>query len=241
MSYCLKKGIYRVKCNEENCTFDIKLEITNNIIAITEKEVDAETKKFVYEIAKLKHDELYLDKHILNKRSIEKISAIYEAVDSRKSSITIQKEPIIYKEYKKGDIIIGKDDIFYTVCEVVKGSAFQDKNKNKVYNIGDNFSASDLIINQNRIVNIIAGQDNTTIAFYNLKELSKKDPSKAKELYKKSIEDIFEIITSMELVINKLDNLLEKEENDNKNKKEVIKYLIQKSEKVLKEKFETKK
>lgn len=241
VSYCLKKGIYKVKCNEENCPFDIKLEITNNITAITEKELDIEAKKFVSDISKLKHDELYLDQHAFNKKSIEKISAIYEAVDSRKSSIIIQNEPIVYKEYKKGDVIIGKDDIFYSVCEVVKGSAYQDKNKNKVYNVGDNFGASELIINQNRIVNIVAGQDNATIAFYNLKELSKKDPAKAKELYKKSTEDIFEIITSMEEIINKQDNLLEKEENENKNKNEFIKYLMQKFSEMIRSKFKNKK
>ena len=239
MSYCLKKGIYEVKCKEENCPFEIRLEITNNITAITEKEVDLEVKKFVTEIAKLKHDELFKNKHSFNKKSVEKISAIYEAVDSRKSSIIIQSEPIIYKEYKKGDIIIGKDDVFYSVCEVVKGSAFQDKNKNKIYDVGDNFGASELIINQNRIVSIIAGEDKTTIAFYNLKELSKKDPGKAKELYKKSMEDFFEIIGSMEEVINKLDSSLEKVEIDNKNKDEIIKYFMNKFLKENKEEIKS--
>ncbi len=234
MPYCLKKAIYHIKCIEENCPFDIKLEINNNITGITEKDVELEARKFINEIAALKHDELYLDKHPLDKKSIEKISIIYEAVDSRKSSIIIQKEPIVYKEYKKDDIIIGMDDVLYCVCEVVKGFAFQNKNKNNIYKVGDNFGSSDLIINQNRIVNIIAGQDGTTIAFYNIKELSKKDPAKAKELYTKSTEDVFEIITSMEEVIFKLDNLLEKEENDNKNKKELIKYLKEKFKQIKK-------
>ncbi len=228
MPYRLKKGIFNIKCDVENCPFDLKLEITNNITGITEKDVEAEAKKFFYEIAKLKHDELYFDKHALNKKNIEKISIIYEAVDSSKSFIISQKDHIKYKEYKKGDIIIGKDDVFYCICEVVKGYAYQNKNKTRVYNLGDSFGPSELLINQNRVVDIIAGEDGTTIAFYNLKELSKKDPIKAKELYSKSMDDVFVIISSMDEVIKNVENLLEKEEIDNKNKNELIKYLKEK-------------
>lgn len=233
MAYKLKKGIFNIKCDEENCPFDLKLEINNTITGISEEDVESEAKNFFYEIARLKHDELYSGRHALNKKNIEKVSIIYEAVDSNKTSIIAQKEHIKYKEYKKGDIIIGKDDIFYCICEVVKGFANQNKNKSKTYNIGDNFGPSELIINQERVVDIIAGEDGTTIAFYNLKELGKKDPSKAKELYNKSMEDVFEIISSMEEVINKLESTLEKETNDNKNKNELINYLKEKAAKDL--------
>jgi hypothetical protein len=48
------------------------------------------------------------------------------------------------------------------------------------------------------MVDIVAGEDGTTIAFYDLRVLAKSNPAKARELYDESMEDIFHILNYLE-------------------------------------------
>ncbi|OHD18878.1 MAG: hypothetical protein A2086_08325 [Spirochaetes bacterium GWD1_27_9] len=222
MAYKLKKGIFKVACKHPGCPFDAEIEITQNIMGMTEEDVEIEAKKIVKDMALIKHDAMFGTKHSLSSPTIRKTSGIFEAVGAKTTSLINQSEAVKYKEYKKGDKILKKGDIATTICEVVKGSAFVDKNKAHTYNVGDTFGAAALLINQTRTADIICGEDGTTIAFYNLKELSKKDPRKAKELYTEAMEDIFDVISEMESVIDNLEKELEKENMVSENRKERI-------------------
>ncbi|HOJ64552.1 MAG TPA: cyclic nucleotide-binding domain-containing protein [Spirochaetota bacterium] len=219
MGFKLKKAIFKIDCKYPNCPFDAEFTVTQNLMGITEEDVENEAKKLALGMARIKHDSVYGTKHNLTNPTVKKLSAIYEAIGSKSSTIVNQSEAVKYKEYKQGETILKKGDIATTICEVVKGYAYVDKNPNHKYKPGDSFGAAALLVNQTRTADIIAGEDNTTIAFYNLQELSKKDPRKAKELYTEAMEDIFNIIREMEDLVDKLEKELEKEKMISENRK----------------------
>lgn len=219
MGFKLKKAIFKVDCNYPSCPFEEEFTITQNLMGLTEEDVENEARKLCVGMARIKHDALYGAKHPLTNPTVKKLSALYEAIGTKSSSIFNQVEAVKYKEYKKGDTILKKGDIATTICEVVKGYAYVDKNPNHKYKPGDSFGAAALLVNQTRTVDIISGEDNTTIAFYNLQELNKKDPRKAKELYTEAMEDIFNVLKEMETLIDKLELELEKEKMISENRK----------------------
>lgn len=225
MAYKLKKGVFKVECKYSGCPFNVDIEINQNIMGMTEEDVEVEARKIARDMALIKHDAMYGSKHTLTSPAIRKVSGVYEAIGAKSSFLVNQQEAVKYKEYKKGDVILKKGDIASTICEVVKGFAYVEKNKNHVYKSGESFGAAALLINQTRTTDVIAGEDGTTIAFFNLKELSKKDPRKAKEIYNEAMEDIFDVICEMEQVIDTLETDLEKEKMISANRKERIEEL----------------
>ena len=225
MLYKSKDLIFNLKCKKSKCKYNERFEIGSGIMGKTEHEVEVTSKKIISEIAKIKHDNLYKDDHLMKDFVIEKVSCICEAVNFKNIPIIIQDEAIVYKEFKKDEIIFSKDQISNCICEIVKGNAYSSKNKDKAYHVGDNFGPSDLIINKTRIADIISGEDGTTAAFYNIKKLNEKDPLKAKELYGKSIDDIFEIISNLEEFLFIEEDLLIREKIENNNN-EIIKELL---------------
>ncbi len=218
MGFKLKKAIFKVDCKHPNCPFNSEFTITQNIMGVTEDDVENEAKKLCLGMAKIKHDAVYGTKHQLDP-TIKKLSVLYEAIGAKTSTLVNQVEAVKYKDYKKGEVILKKGDIATTICEVVKGHAYVEKNPTHKYKTGDSFGAAALLVNQTRTTDIIAGEDNTTIAFYNLQELNKKDPRKAKELYTEAMEDIFNIIREMEVLIDKLESDLEKEKMISENRR----------------------
>jgi CRP-like cAMP-binding protein len=221
MAFKLKKGVFRVTCKNPGCTFDKEFEIPTNLMGLSEDDVESEAKKIAKDMASIKHDALFGKKHYLTNPQIRKVNCVYEAIGASAASIISQSEAVKYKEYKKGDKILNKGDIASTICEVVKGKAVVDKTQH-VYESGETFGAAALLVNQTRTADVIAHEDGTTIAFYNLKELSNKDPRKAKELYTEAMEDIFNIILNMETLIDNLDKQIEKEKIKNENNKQRI-------------------
>jgi hypothetical protein len=212
MAFKLKKGVFRVACKHPGCPFDSDFEIPQNIMGVTEDDIESEAKKIAKDMAQIKHDALYGRKHHLTNSTIRKVTFALESIGAKPSSIISQHEAVKQKEYKKGEIIIKKGDVASTICEVIKGKAHVDQNPNpnRIYTIGNTFGAAALLVNQKRTADVIAAEDGTIIAFYNLKELSKKDAKKGKELYTNAMEDIFDVIMEMEQIIDKLDSDVEK-------------------------------
>ncbi|HBD92786.1 MAG: hypothetical protein A2015_08715 [Spirochaetes bacterium GWF1_31_7] len=222
MAFKLVKGEFKVKCKHPGCPFEHSFVVDQNIMGLTEEDVETESVRFAIGQARTKHDSIYGSKHTLESPIVRKISGIYESVGSLKKSYSNQSEAIKYKEYKKGDFVLSKGELATTICEVVKGSAFVNKAKPHYYKPGDSFGAAALLVNQVRTADVLAGEDGTTIAFFNLKELSKKDPKKAKELYTDAMEDVFNVIEDFEIMVDKLAKDLEEEKMVSENRKQRI-------------------
>ena len=213
MAYKLTKGKYRVSCKHPGCTFDHEFTLTQTIMGMTEEDVESEAKKFARDMARVKHDAIHGAKHTLTNPTVRKISGVYEAVGAQSSVLKRQSDAVRYQEYKKGDKILNKGDLATTVCEVVKGSASVDRANGRPNKTGESFGAAALLVNQ------VRPADGTMIAFYNLKELNKKDPRKAKELYSEAMEDMFSVIQTLESTVSDLETELEKAKIASENRK----------------------
>lgn len=225
MAYKLVKGEFKVKCKHPGCTFDHTVAVTQNIMGVTEEDVESEAMRFAIGIARIKHDSIFGAKHTLESPIVRKINGIYEPIGGITKTFTNQSEAIKYKEYKKDEFILSKGEIATTICEVVKGTAYANKAKPHYYKAGESFGAAALLINQVRTADVLAGEDGTTIAFYNLKELSKKDPKKAKTLYNDAMEDVFNVIDDFENLITKFQKELEEERLVSENRRQRIELL----------------
>ncbi len=202
MSFRLKEITFRVKCGEPMCPFDTEFIVRENIAGATEADVDSEAWKIAKDMAYIRHDAIYGTKHQLNNPELRKISARYDrlgpvgAPDVPSAAPTAPQASV--RRFSKGDKIIRKGESAITVCEVIRGSAYNEKRPELFYQPGTTFGAAALFENKNRMADIVAGQDDTLIGFYNMRELSKTNPAKARELYNAAMEDIFDVLTYLE-------------------------------------------
>lgn len=225
MAYQLLKGIFRVKCNHPDCPFDAQLKVNRKIMGVTQEDVEEEVLKYVRDMALVRHDSIYGTKHTLHRPEIRKVTGQYEEVGGRRSALKPQSKAVIHQEFYKGDRILAKGEAASTVCEVEQGSVYPERNPSFRYMPGDSFGAAGLLADKSRTTNIVAAEDGTRIAFYNLIELRRQDPHKASELYTRAMEDIFNVVANLEKLVTKLEKKVEKEEIANSNAKERIKAL----------------
>ena len=118
---------------------------------------------------------------------------------------------VYYKEYMRGEVILKKGDPATSVCEVMQGSAYPERNRSHRYHSGDCFGAAALLTKSRRTCDVIAGSDGTKIAFYNLIELSKSSPQKARKLFSAVMEDTFKVISGLEKSIDRTKREIERE------------------------------
>ena len=138
---------------------------------------------------------------------------------------TAQEEDTVVRDYKKGEAVVTKGEVSTTICEVIKGHVYPERDPSFKYQKGRVFGAPGLLIRQNRVANIVAGTSTTQVAYHNLRELTKTDPDKAKEVYYKAMDDIFGVITNLENHINDLDSKLQREKVKSKSYRERLKAL----------------
>jgi CRP-like cAMP-binding protein len=109
------------------------------------------------------------------------------------------------RKYAAGEVILRKGDRATTVCEVLEGSAHPEHTTAIRYTQGQSFGSAGLISNQERTGSVIAEQDGAIIAFYNMQELSKINPAKARELYNEVMEDTLHVIAFLDARVDELE------------------------------------
>jgi hypothetical protein len=213
MPYKLKNGIYAVRCRYPRCTFNTQMEVDQNIAGMTQRDVEEEAKKLVRDMAMIKHDAIHGTHHTLRNPEIRKVSGAYELIGATPNSGTAYGEngAVKYQDYQKGDIILKKGEDATAVCEVISGYAYPLRNKSHRYKAGECFGAAALVAGQSRTADIVAGTDRTRVAFFNIIELSKQNPKKARYLFNQVMEDTFKVIQDLEVSIDKLEQHIEKE------------------------------
>lgn len=217
MPYKLKNAIYSVRCRYPRCTFNSQFEIEQNIMGMTEQDVEIEAKRIARDMALTKHDAIHATRHTLRSPDIRKASGSYELVGPvpRRGSGTTygvaKQKDVYYKEYQRGEVILKKGDDATSVCEVLRGSAYPERNRSHRYRVGDSFGAAALLARHQRTCDVIAGSDGTKVAFYNLIELSKTNPKKAREMFSAVMEDTFKVIQNLEKSIDRTKKEIERE------------------------------
>ncbi len=209
MPYKLNGGVYSVRCRHPYCGFNVRFNIDQNIMGVSEGDVEYEARRLARDMAMTKHEAIYGMKHSLKHPEIRRVTGSFDLIGPDYK--VVEENTVLYREFVKGESIFRKGDDAATICEVVRGSAFPRRNKSHLYKRGGCFGAAALLAHQNRTANIIAGKDGTRIAFYNVIALSKKNPNKARKLYTKVMEDIFTVIYNLEHKISSLEKKLQRE------------------------------
>jgi hypothetical protein len=204
MPYRLKKGVYAVRCRYPQCTFEARMEIDQNLMGMTEWDVEIEAVNMARGMAMIKHDSLLrLRRHMLTRPEIRRVSGYTELVGGGPVSSAQEMPDVVYKDFHKGEIIVKKGEEADSICEIVRGMAYPERNKDHRYSAGDCFGAAALLMHQNRMANIVSGSDRTRVAFYNLTELTKRDPKKAREVYNRILQDTFKVIRELEHTVDR--------------------------------------
>jgi hypothetical protein len=204
MSFRLKEGIYKIRCREPGCPFASEFSVKENIMGATEADVDTEALKIARNMGFIKHDALFGRKHQMANPEVTKVNSSYERIGSgpapaAAAAPAFPAAPVVpTRTFRKGEVIIRKGESAVTVCEVVRGVALNEKLPDLNYKVGATFGSAAIFRQKNRTTDIVAGEDGTTIAFYNIRELTRTNPSRARELYDEAMEDIFHILEYLE-------------------------------------------
>jgi len=202
MSFRLKEAVFKIRCREPGCSFVSDFAVKENIMGATEADVDSEALKIARNLGFIKHDAILGRKHQLSNPDVYKVSGSYEHIGPAapsaapvvgpSSAAAAGSAPV--RTYRRGEVIIRKGDSATTVCEVLRGSAHNEKLPDLLYEAGSSFGAAAIFKQKNRMADIVAGEDGTAVAFYNLRELSRTNPAKARTLYDEAMEDVFHIL-----------------------------------------------
>jgi CRP-like cAMP-binding protein len=206
MSFRLKEAVFKVRCREPGCSFVSDFAVKENIMGATEADIDSEALKIARNLGFIKHDAILGRKHQLASPDVYKVSGTYEhigpapaapsapaaAPGTASPAAAVGSAPV--RTYRKGEIIIRQGDSATMVCEVLRGSAHNEKLPDLLYKVGTTFGAAAIFRQKNRMADIVAGEDGTAIAFYNLRELARSNPAKARVLYDEAMEDVFHVL-----------------------------------------------
>jgi hypothetical protein len=198
MPYRLKNGIFQIRCRYPGCPFHSQVTIEQKIMGMTEKDVEQESKNLARDIGRTKHDAIYGTRHGLRNPDVRRVSGTYELIGASPDDAHSRSQETMVQEYDDGEVILKQGQQATTICEVLRGSAYPERNPAHRYGPGDCFGASALLANHNRTCDVIAGKDGTRIAFHNLIELSRRNPKKATRLFQAVMEDTLVVIQQLE-------------------------------------------
>jgi len=215
MAFKLKEAVFRVRCREPGCSFVSDFLVKENIQGATEADVNSEAWKIAKDLGITRHDAIHGRRHPMVDPDVHLIRSSYEAIGGVRGKAPVAPsrlgESINTRRYDKGDRIIAKGERATTVCEVVRGLARNARRPSLVYRPGATFGAAGLFENKRRMADIVAAEDGTIIAFYDMRELWTADREKAKELSNEAMEDIFRVLAWLEDRCDALERQLAKQ------------------------------
>ncbi len=203
MPYVLKNGRYQVRCRYPHCTFNVPETIDATLMGVTEEDVESEARKMARDMGMRDHDAMHGRKHTLQDPEIRRVSGICAPINGTGVEPHIAPKSSLTREFRKGEVILKKGEDATTVCRVISGSAFAEPNPSHRYTPGDCFGAAALLAGHRRLANIISGAEGTRVAFYNLVELRRTDPRKARRLFLQVMEDALAVICELERSIHR--------------------------------------
>jgi CRP-like cAMP-binding protein len=203
MAFKLKEAVFRVRCREPGCAFVSDFLVKENLQGATEADVNSEAWKIAKDLGITRHDAIHGKRHPMIDPDIHMIRSSYETIGGAprgRAPFAPARlgETINTRRYDKGDRILAKGERATTVCEVVRGSARNARRPSLVYRPGATFGAAGLFENKRRMADIVAAENGTIIAFYDMRELWTADREKAKELSNEAMEDIFRVLSWLE-------------------------------------------
>ena len=194
MLYQMRDGMYQVRCRYPGCAFTTRLVLKEPILGESERELELKAENAARNLAQLKHDGLHGPWHVLRNPEVRRLAGAKTPVSTEAGS----GERADIREYRAGEVILRRGEDAATVCEVVQGTAFPDRNPGHLYSAGDCFGAAALLANQSRTCNVVAGEGGARVAFHRLAELSRREPARAAGLYRAVMSDTLRVIQELE-------------------------------------------
>lgn len=220
MAYVLRDGLFQVKCRQPGCPFKSEFKIGQTIMGTTDRDCESEATKIASNMAAIKHDAIYGRTHVLRDPVVRKVGGVYAAFGTGRASqaptataarasagpgTPRPQGATSVKQYARGEVILRKGDRASTVCEVISGSAYPENTPAIRYEAGRSFGAAGLLSNQERTGSVLADADGTVVAFYNMQEVAKTNPAKARELYNEVMEDTLRVIAFLDDRVDELE------------------------------------
>ena len=211
MSFRLKEAVFKVRCREPGCPFNSEFSIKENIMGVTEADVDSEALKIAKNMGSIKHDSIYGRKHPLVNPEIFKTSSSYERIGGLTAN-SVSWSPAASGDHSRGhvfhrgEVIFRKNEPAAMAYEVIRGSAVNLGHSDLRYRAGAILGTAALFNQKSRPVDVVAAEDDTEIAIHNVKEITKIDPARARELFDRALEDVFHVLLHFEAKLKKLES-----------------------------------
>ncbi len=213
MSFRLKEAVYKIRCRAPGCNFISEFAVKENLMGVTEADIDSEAIKIAKNLAYIKHDALHGTKHELANPEIFKVAGSYERIGGLTAS-SVFGEPAAPAparpsghSFSRGDLILAKSEGTALACEVVRGAAYNEGHPELRYRAGAIFGSAPIFHQRARPTNVVAAEDNTVIAFHEVQELTRSNPSRARELYDRAVDDIFLVLNHLQEKVRKLESV----------------------------------
>jgi len=174
------------------------MKIEQTIMGMTEEDVETEARKVARDMATIAHDAIRARQHSLHNPEIRRSSGSCQLVGAGSGRALPASGAIRLRDFSRGECILEEGAQADCVCEVLRGSAYPQGNRNHSYRAGDCFGASALLPRHTRMTSVICGADGTRVAFYDLAELNRSDPKKAKKVFARLMEDTLLVIRDLE-------------------------------------------
>jgi CRP-like cAMP-binding protein len=207
MSFRLKEAVYKIRCREPGCTFVSEFIVKENFMGVTEADVDSEAIKIAKNMAFIKHDALHGRKHQLANPEIFKISSAYDRIGGLTAdsvytpggaapAAAAQGAP--GRAFRRGDIIMRRQEDDGLVVEVLRGAVQNVGHPGLRYRPGAVIGSAAIFHQKARPTDIVAAEDDTAVMFHDVRELTRSNPGRAKELYDRALEEVFHLMLHLQ-------------------------------------------
>ncbi len=215
MSFRLKEAVYKIRCREPGCTFVSEFIVKENFMGVTEADVDSEAIKIAKNMAFIKHDALHGRKHPLANPEIFKVSSSYERIGGMTADSVYTPQGAAQsapgRAFRRGDVIMKKREVEGLVVEILRGSALNSGHPGLRYRAGSMVGSAAIFHQKSRPADVVAAEDDTAVMFHDVRDLTRTNPSRAKELYDRALEEVFQLMLHLEDACASLEKKVKKQ------------------------------
>ncbi len=203
MPYRLHKGVFAVRCRHPHCPYNDQIRIEQEVMGVTEEDVRSEALKIARDQAVVKHDSVFGRRtHGLESPEVRmaggSIQRLGPAADGESGA------GISVRQFAKGEVILRKGEAAGTVCEILQGTAYPAANRSHHYGVGDCFGLAALVPHHTRLSDVVAAEDGTRVAFYDLAGLRASEPARANRVVARIMEDTIQVVDELGRTVDRL-------------------------------------
>jgi len=205
MPYKLVKAVFNVRCRQPHCPFNDQIRIEQDVAALTEEDVRNEALKMARDQGIIKHDSIYWRRHSMENPEVRMVSGQIRRIGPDSARVEVgNKGGVVVHRFRKAEVILQKGESAGTVCEVLEGSAYPRTNRTHRYGAGDCFGVAALVPNHTRMSDVLAAEDDTVVAFYDLVDLRQREPGKATRIVARIMEDTLQVVDELGRAVDRM-------------------------------------